>query len=120
MFKKYIWIIINVLSVIFLGVIGELYPQTQEVISTGLKLYLFLICIFFTLYAFKFSPKNEYYTERMAKYTKVITILWLFLGISLIVLFLFKYLNNLPVIFLYIVFSPIVAILIHAFEIFDK
>lgn len=102
--KEFVWIAINILLLISIFFIGEFYPRTQQKLIMVMRIYVVLACVFSAFFSFQ-----RKYSKKFTRYTKMIAILWVIIGIFLIALFIMEIFNALPLLFLYIFFSPIVA-----------
>lgn len=103
--KRFIWIAVNIILLVSICLIGEFFPQTQQVLSIVMRVYVVLACTVLVLF---FSPRR--YSQGFTC-AKIISILWTIIGILLITLFLINAFSNIPLLFVYILLSPIIAIL---------
>lgn len=103
--KRFVWIAVNIILLVSICLIGEFFPQTQQVLSIVMRVYVVLACTVSVLF---FSPRR--YSQGFTC-AKIISILWTIIGILLITLFLINAFRNLPLLFVYILLSPIIAIL---------
>ena len=103
--KRFVWIAVNIILLVSICLIGEFFPQTQQVLSIVMRVYVVLTC---TVSVLLFSPRR--YSQGVTC-AKIISILWTIIGILLITLFLINAFCNLPLLFVYILLSPIIAIL---------
>ena len=103
--KRFVWIAVNILLLVSIFLIGEFFPQTQQVLARVISVYVVLACIVSVLF---FSRRRDSQGFTCAK---IISILWTMIGILLITLFVTNVFGNIPLFFIYVLLSPVIAIL---------